>query len=71
MNTRVSAVLRRFLGLTGAAGAFLVLLVFVVAVFSMSAPYDPSGISHVQPLQKPGVPHWLGTDHLGRDVLLV
>jgi peptide/nickel transport system permease protein len=33
------------------------------------APYDPTQISLSQKLKPPGLEHWLGTDHFGRDIL--
>ena len=55
-------------------GAFLVLFWVFVAIFApLLAPFDPN--SSIQPFAKPGVEaakggiFWLGTDHIGRDIL--
>jgi peptide/nickel transport system permease protein len=55
-------------------GAFLVLFWVMVAILApMLAPFDPN--SSIQPFAKPGVAaakggtFWLGTDHIGRDIL--
>jgi peptide/nickel transport system permease protein len=48
----------------------LVTLHVVVAVLSpWLAPYDYKAISSLLMLKPPSVEHWLGTDHLGRDIL--
>ncbi len=58
----------------GMAGAFLVLFWVVVAILApLLAPFDPN--SSIQPFAKPGMAaakggtFWLGTDHIGRDIL--
>ncbi len=58
----------------GMVGAFLVLFWVLVAIFApLLAPFDPN--SSIQPFAKPGVEaakggiFWLGTDHIGRDIL--
>jgi peptide/nickel transport system permease protein len=52
------------------AGLILVLGLFAVAVLApWLAPYDPTLINLQEVLRPPGVPHLLGTDTLGRDVL--
>jgi len=56
-------------------GAFLVLFWVVVAILApLLAPFDPN--SSIQPFAKPGMvaakgggTFWLGTDHIGRDIL--
>ncbi|MGA2954205.1 MAG: oligopeptide ABC transporter permease [Thermodesulfobacteriota bacterium] len=51
------------------AGAFIVLLLFVVALFAhWLSPYDPGQIDVQQVLQDPTWKHPFGTDPLGRDV---
>lgn len=64
---------RRRLSAKGAAWAFsaLVLLSLVgIAIFApFAAPYDPMEINLDQRLAPISAQHWLGTDHLGRDVL--
>jgi nickel transport system permease protein len=45
-------------------------LLLVCAVFgTWLAPYDPNAVSLIDRLQSPNAAHWLGTDHLGRDIL--
>jgi peptide/nickel transport system permease protein len=58
----------------GAVGAFLILFWVLVALFApLLAPFDPN--SSIQPFAKPGMAapgggtFWLGTDHIGRDIL--
>ena len=49
--------------------AFIVLFLFVVAVFApWIAPYDPGQIQIKRVLEEPSVKHPFGTDPLGRDV---
>jgi nickel transport system permease protein len=53
-----------------AAGALLVSLLVLLAVFGQwLAPHDPDLIDVGQRLQPASLSHWLGTDHLGRDLL--
>ncbi len=50
-------------------GAFIVLFLFVVAIFAhWLSPYDPGQIDVQQVLQEPAWKHPFGTDPLGRDV---
>ena len=59
----------------GMVGAFLVLFWVLVALLApLLAPFDPN--SSIQPFAKPGMEaiktggtFWLGTDHIGRDIL--
>lgn len=52
----------------GTAGAFILLLVLMAAVFApYIARHDPNAITTAR-LRPPSAEHWLGTDHLGRDV---
>jgi peptide/nickel transport system permease protein len=58
----------------GMVGAFLVLFWVLVAILApLLAPFDPN--SSIQPFAKPGIAaakggtFWLGTDHIGRDIL--
>ena len=59
----------------GMVGAFLVLFWVLVALFApLLSPFDPN--SSIQPFAKPGMEavktggtFWLGTDHIGRDIL--
>jgi peptide/nickel transport system permease protein len=51
-------------------GAFIVVLLVVVAVFApFIAPYDPYKVTLKDSLQQPSSNHLLGTDEMGRDVL--
>ncbi len=50
-------------------GAFIVILLFIVALFaSFISPYDPGQINITRVLQEPTGEHIFGTDALGRDV---
>jgi peptide/nickel transport system permease protein len=50
-------------------GAFIVILLFIVALFaSLVSPYDPGQIDIKRVLQEPTAEHIFGTDALGRDV---
>jgi peptide/nickel transport system permease protein len=54
----------------GAIGAFIVLIMAVVAVFApWLAPFDPLATDYGAMLAAPSSAHWLGTDAFGRDVL--
>jgi len=51
-------------------GGILSLLLIAVAVTSLFwTPYPVTEITMAQKLKPPSAAHWLGTDHLGRDVL--
>jgi len=53
----------------GAAGGFLMAVMLVVAVFAdVLATYDPIATDAANTLARPGAEHWLGADHLGRDI---
>ncbi len=53
----------------GAAGAFVVLIMIVAAVFAeVIAPYDPETNSFEDMLTAPSAQFWLGTDDFGRDI---
>lgn len=59
---------------SGMVGAALVLFWVIVAIMApLIAPFDP--LATLQPMAKPGAVYaqggtfWLGTDHLGRDIL--
>jgi peptide/nickel transport system permease protein len=51
-------------------GGFIVLLMFLLAGLAALLPGDPAAINIKQALLPPGGAHLLGTDDLGRDVLL-
>ncbi|MFG1836885.1 ABC transporter permease [Micromonospora sp. NPDC049175] len=50
------------------AGAYLLLLVVAAAWPAVLAPGDPLAADPLAVLSPPNAAHWLGTDHLGRDV---
>ncbi|WP_070971989.1 nickel ABC transporter permease subunit NikC [Vibrio sonorensis] len=50
-------------------GGFFLIILIAVALFSpWISPYDPNAIDLSQRLQGMSAEHWLGTDHLGRDM---
>jgi len=54
---------------SAAIGAVIVLAwVFIAITAPFISPYSPTEIEGTR-LQAPSLEHWLGTDHLGRDVL--
>ena len=53
----------------GAAGGALMVLMVVTAIFADPlSTHDPIGTDAAATLAQPGSAHWLGTDHLGRDI---
>jgi peptide/nickel transport system permease protein len=53
----------------GAVGAFVMLVVIVAGLGApIVATHDPTRTDAAQTFQPPGPRHWLGTDHLGRDI---
>lgn len=53
----------------GAAGGALIVIMVLTAVFAdQLATHDPIGTDANATLARPGSQHWLGTDHLGRDI---
>jgi peptide/nickel transport system permease protein len=53
----------------GAAGGLLVLVIILMAVFAdVLARQDPVRTDPARTLNPPTALHWLGTDHLGRDI---
>jgi peptide/nickel transport system permease protein len=53
----------------GAAGGAVMLLMALTAVFADGlATHDPIATSATDTLAKPSAAHWLGADHLGRDI---
>jgi peptide/nickel transport system permease protein len=53
----------------GAAGGLLVLVIILMAVFAdVLARQDPVRTDPARTLSPPTALHWLGTDHLGRDI---
>lgn len=54
----------------GAAGAFIVVLMIVSAIFAnVVSPYDPVVNAYDRIHLPPGAENWLGTDQFGRDIL--
>ncbi|KTQ97995.1 nickel transporter permease NikC [Aureimonas ureilytica] len=61
---------RRPLGRSGRIALGLVVAVVMVALVGpWISPYEPNAVDLPARLQEPGWAHWLGTDHLGRDIL--
>ena len=55
---------------TGFLGVLIVISVTVIAVLApVLSPYDPTIMDAGAKLVPPGPEHWMGTDHLGRDLL--
>ena len=53
----------------GAAGGVLMVVALMAAVFAESlSTHDPIATDAANTLARPGADHWLGSDHLGRDV---
>jgi peptide/nickel transport system permease protein len=53
----------------GAAGGFLMLVMLLTALFAEPlATHDPIATDAAHTLARPGADHWLGSDHLGRDI---
>ncbi len=53
----------------GAVGGFVMLAIVFAAVFAeLLASQDPIATDAAHTLARPGVVHWLGSDHLGRDI---
>ena len=56
--------------LIGCLGALIVFAVAVMAVLApVLSPYDPTVMDPGAKLLPPGLEHWMGTDHVGRDLL--
>ncbi|MGE4336451.1 MAG: nickel ABC transporter permease subunit NikC [Pigmentiphaga sp.] len=49
--------------------AILAALLFAAVAGSWVIPHDPTAVDLAMRLQDPSLSHWLGTDHLGRDIL--
>src|SRR5262245_12177447 len=53
----------------GAAGGALMLVMVLTAIFAdVLATHDPIATEAAATLARPSEAHWLGTDHLGRDI---
>jgi peptide/nickel transport system permease protein len=63
--------LRRLFRRKGAVAGLVVITTFILlAVFaSLISPYDPVATSWTLVRKPPSMPHWFGTDELGRDIL--
>ncbi|MEI2385527.1 nickel ABC transporter permease subunit NikC [Breoghania sp. JC706] len=61
---------RPWLSLTGRFALALAATIIAVAVFGpWLTPHDPNAMDLTARLDGPSAAHWLGTDHLGRDIL--
>ncbi|MEO8306287.1 MAG: ABC transporter permease [Betaproteobacteria bacterium] len=69
--SRASVFARRlFANRSFAIGAALVGMVVVLALLAPAiAPYDPLKGNFRARMEAPGLAHWMGTDHFGRDIL--
>lgn len=65
--SRLSRLRRRWLGWAGLT--VLVALLLAAFLAPWTAPVDPNAIDLARKLEGPSPAHWLGTDHLGRDLL--
>ena len=53
----------------GAAGGFIILVIVFTAIFAeLLQTEDPIATNAADTLARPSGSHWLGTDHLGRDI---
>jgi peptide/nickel transport system permease protein len=53
----------------GAAGGFIMLVIVFIAIFAnVLQTHDPIATNAAATLAPPSTAHWLGTDHLGRDI---
>lgn len=67
----VGSALRRFIRKKplGAAGGLLMAVMVVTAIFAdVLATHDPIATDAANTLARPAGEHWLGSDHLGRDI---
>jgi peptide/nickel transport system permease protein len=61
---------RPSIGSSGFWGGAIVVTAILTAVFApILSPYDPVALNTSARFRPPDVEHWLGTDHVGRDVL--
>ena len=53
----------------GAIGGFLMVVIVLTALLANQLQtHDPIATDAAQSLARPGAEHWLGSDHLGRDI---
>lgn len=66
----IASVLQRVArSVTGLVGMIIVAVIIVVAaVAPVLSPHDPDAIDVLNRFAGPSLKHWLGTDHLGRDL---
>lgn len=50
-------------------GALIVVFAAAALLSLIWTPYDVTALAIPERLQRPGLSHWLGTDHFGRDIL--
>jgi peptide/nickel transport system permease protein len=70
-RTSLATTVRRFVRKKplGAAGGVLMLILFVTAFAAdVMQTHDPIATNAANTLARPGEEHWLGSDHLGRDI---
>jgi peptide/nickel transport system permease protein len=70
-RTSLATTVRRFVRKKplGAAGGVLMLILFVTAFAAdVMQTHDPIATNAANTLARPGEAHWLGSDHLGRDI---
>lgn len=54
----------------GAVGAMIIITFVLTAIFAdVISPFDSTSTNSAASLARPGAPHWLGADFMGRDVL--
>ena len=70
-DTAPASLPQPMLSVTGRFALGLVALILAAAIVGpWLSPFDPNAVNLVARLQGPSASHWLGTDHLGRDILV-